>query len=383
MLQFTDIVGQDGAIGRLQGALRSGRAPHAYIFAGPVGVGRRTTARALAAALLCPNSQQVEAPEALKRIGTDKIVRACGRCAHCRSIEEGTHGDFHVIRKELAHYHQDAEVRRRKMQELGIDVIRSFLIDQAARTSTHGRGKVFVVLEAELMSTVAQNSLLKTLEEPPEGVTIVLVCTSPGQLLPTTLSRCSMVRFAPLDIDFVASRLVEEGAERRQGRFWAAFTHGSLGRALRLWRMDLYETKIGIVRRLGEGDLGGEMEFGLEIAGIMDKLAAGMVSQSKDIEGPELAKTLADRRSAAVLLGFISSAYRDAMKIAAGAAGETVNADQADVVRALAGRFDLHGLAEIVHQLARYEQLLWRNVSPKIIWSNVAVTCASGAPLNV
>ncbi len=383
MLQFTDIVGQDEAIMRLQEAMRSHRAPHAYIFAGPEGVGRRTTAEALAATLLCHNAAEVDSPEALQRAGMDKIVQACGKCSDCRTVADGTHSDYHVIRKELAHYHQDANVRNRKMQELSIDVIRSFLIELAGRTSAGGRGKVFVVLEAELMSTAAQNALLKTLEEPPDGVTIILVCSRPERLLPTTLSRCSMVRFVPLTAEFVASRLSEAGADKEQARFWAAFTGGSLGRAMRLSQKDLYETKTEIIRRLASPAPGEEMEFGEELAGIMDNFAKDMVSDTSQQEGPELAKTLADRRAAAVLLGIISSAYRDAMKIAAAAEADLTNSDQADAVSAIAARFDTVRLADIIEQMGRFEQLLWRNLNAKIIWSNVAVTCASGAPLNV
>ena len=100
----------------------------------------------------------------------------------------GSHPDFQMVYKELAQYHDELSVRLRVMQDLGIDVIRSFLIYPAYRAGNRGRGKVFVVLEAELMSFPAQNALLKTLEEPPAGVRIILITSRPDSIVSVSVT---------------------------------------------------------------------------------------------------------------------------------------------------------------------------------------------------
>ena len=245
---------------------------------------------------------------------------------------------------------------------------------------------MFVVLEAELMSIAAQNALLKTLEEPPAGVTIILIFRQGRQLLPTTLSRCRLVRFGPLPRQFVIDALVAEGVAKQQAEFWAAFTDGSIGRARRLAGGGMYQIKREIIRRLaalagpGGADVSG---LGEHLAGVTDKLAAKAVKEAGKADGPELSKTLASRRAAGAIIELIASAFRDAMKVATAADLPTVHADQPDAIRAMAERFDPTQLAEIIEQLCRYEQLLWRNVNPKIVWDNLAITCASAAPLRL
>ena len=83
------------------------------------------------------------------------------------------------------------------------------------------------------------------------------------------------------------------------------------------------------------------------------------------------------------MLGLIASVYRDAVTVACGADKPLTHADQGDAITRIADRFVPEALAEILSQLARYEQLLWRNVNAKLLWDNVVLTCASAAPLGV
>ncbi len=298
-------------------------------------------------------------------------------------VAAGSHPDYHVVYKELAKYHDDASVRGRVMQDLGIPVIRSFLIAPSARAPMRGRGRIFVVLEAELMSIAAQNAMLKTLEEPPHGVTIILVCRQPEQLLPTTLSRCSMVRFGPLPRDFVTGKLVEDGVDPAEADFWAAYTEGSVGRGLHLARGGFYEVKRDVIERLAAMGPAGDASLAEHLAKVTDQLATTAVSEAKRADGSSLSKALASRRAAGAMLELIASAYRDAMGLATGAEVELIHTDQADDVRALAGRMAPVQLAEVVGQLSEYERLLWRNVNHRIVWDNAVIACASAAPLRV
>jgi len=387
MPDLANIVGQDQAITQLQRAMASERMPHAFLFAGPDGVGRKTTAMALAKVLLCSGNAVNKSqgsllggePEAPK----GPALTACGVCDDCRMIEASSHPDLHMVYKELAQFHEDAGVRDRVMQELGIDVIRSFLITPAGRLSSRGRGKVFVVLESELMNAASQNALLKTLEEPPPKTTIILVCQSPEEMLPTTLSRCCIVRFRLLPADFVTSKLALTGMPEEEARFWAAFTEGSLGRAIELSAQGMHSIKCDIIIRLAGLVAGTNPDMGDFLAKTMDQLAEQEIASARKADGSSLSKNLASRKAAGTMLQLIASAFHDAMVLSTNASLPLVHSDQRPAVESLARRFAPTQLAEIIEQLSEYEQLLWRNVNPKTVWDNVAITCASAAPLNL
>ena len=382
MLQLSDIVGQDQAVGYLTQTLTGDRRPHAYIFAGPTGVGRFTTAEALAATLLCNRDADsgglfaAEAPE-------PDPTRWCGECEDCRMFAVGSHPDFHPVAKELAAYHEDADVRARVMQELGIEVIRQFLLAPAGQAPSRGRGKVFVVHEAELMSIPAQNALLKTLEEPPPGVTIILLCRRAELLLPTTLSRCALVRFGPLPISFVHGRCLAAGVAEPQATFWSTFTDGSIGQALDLAARELYPIKLELIEKLSLLTPGGDEALAEELAKLADKLAEQAVAASRKADGSTLAKSLAVRQTTGTLLQLIASLYTDAMTLSADIGRPIANVDQLECVQRVGGRFSPTQLAAIIEQLSDFERLLWRNVSPKLVWDNVVVSCASAAAMNI
>ena len=383
MAHLFDIVGQDAAVSYLQRTLTGRRRPHAFIFAGPTGVGRRTTAEALAAPLLCdqptaePNSGRlVDLPD------DAPLIRACGQCDDCRMTTVGSHPDLHRVYKELAAYHDDPDVRNRVMQNLGIPVIRQFLIAPANQAPARGRGKVFVVREADLMSTDAQNALLKTLEEPPPGVTIILLCRRSELLLPTTLSRCAMIRFGPLPREFVARTLADSGIGPAEAAFWASFTEGSLGQALRLSAEGMYAVKWDLVARLGALQTGGDEDLAERLVKLTDKLAESAIAASLK-SGATLSKTLATRQATGALLEMIASVYRDALTVALDIDRPLGHGDQADAVEAVAQRLTPTQLADVVEQLSAFEQMLWRNVNPKLVWDNAVITCASAAPLHV
>jgi len=213
---FSNIFGQDAAISWLREAYLADRLPHAMIFAGPVGVGKATTARALAALFLC------ERP---------KDMSPCGKCESCRVFIAGSHPDYHVITKELIRYHD--KTGKSKGIDLSIHVVRPELIDPAGRKPSLGRGKVFIVEQAELMNVQAQNALLKTLEEPAGRTLIVLLTDQPRALLPTIRSRCQTLRFAALERDTVERELRRRGVDKTLASDAALLARGSLGVALK------------------------------------------------------------------------------------------------------------------------------------------------------
>ena len=162
---FTEVVGQGRVTNTLANALSSGRLVHAYLFSGPRGTGKTSTARILAKAINC-----VEGPTATP----------CGVCEACVSISEGTAMDVIEI---------DAASNRK------IDEIRD-LLDKIPYTPTSLRTKVYIVDEVHQLTPEASSALLKTLEEPPSHVVFVLATTEPHKLLPTIVSRCQKFDFS-------------------------------------------------------------------------------------------------------------------------------------------------------------------------------------------
>jgi len=230
----------------LQRALASRRMPHAYVFAGPEGVGREMLAMRLAETLLCESPVNRPVPPEMKEfVDATQALDACGECQDCRLVRAGTHPDLFLIHRQLNREHPDATVRKQKALFLSVDVIRHFLVDRGYTRPMRGRAKVFIVREAERLNEAAQNSLLKTLEEPPSDTFIILIAAALDRLLPTTRSRCQHVRFQTLPADFVAERLGElrpdTAAEERAYVAWHA--GGSLGASLRQIDDGLFELK--------------------------------------------------------------------------------------------------------------------------------------------
>ncbi|NRA58790.1 MAG: DUF2075 domain-containing protein [Phycisphaerales bacterium] len=178
-----DVLGQDEAVGFLRQTLEAGRVPHAWMFQGPAGVGKRTLALAFAGALMTPASE----PD---------------RNEAQSLLSSGAHPDLTLISKELASYSEDADLRKRKQRTIPIDVLKEFFDPAVARTSSLPGGlvsKACVIDEAHLLAREGQNHLLKTLEEPPPSTVIILVADRPHDLLPTIHSRCQRLRLGPLD----------------------------------------------------------------------------------------------------------------------------------------------------------------------------------------
>jgi DNA polymerase III subunit delta' len=208
---FREILGQEWVVSHLKTATLRERLAHAYLFIGPEGVGRESTARALAAALNC--------------LSLSEDGEACGVCASCRRQAAGTHPDFLVISFT-------PEALQKLQPQIKIGQIREFC--RVTAYPPFGDGwRVVLIKPAEALNEDAANALLKTLEEPPERHLLILTAQVEADLLPTIVSRCHKLAFAPLPAALIAGELERRrGLVPEQAQLLATLSGGSLGRAL-------------------------------------------------------------------------------------------------------------------------------------------------------
>jgi DNA polymerase-3 subunit delta' len=218
---WADIVGQDRAVRLLRGALLRGQVHHAYLLAGPAGVGKELLARVFASAANC----EAESPEA----------RPCGVCSHCRAIARGNFPDVmwlmsqsELIARGLL---SRADLENAPSKEIRVDEVRA-LARRLSLAALRGRRKIALVLPADAMNERAQNTLLKTLEEPPQATTFLMVSANPDALLPTIRSRCARVQLGPVPEELIVQRLLRDGVAESEARERAARAQGSFSRAL-------------------------------------------------------------------------------------------------------------------------------------------------------
>lgn len=184
---FADVVGQEHIERTLKNAIEQDKVSHAYLFCGPRGTGKTTTARILAKALMCEKGPTIE-PD--------------GTCEECQAIAQGTHPDV---------YELDAASRT------GVENVREEIISRVSYAPTRGTWKVYIIDEVHMLSTAAFNALLKTIEEPPSHVVFILCTTDPQKVPETILSRCQRFDFHRISIESIVARLgsvcAEEGVE--------------------------------------------------------------------------------------------------------------------------------------------------------------------------
>jgi len=218
---FENILGQQKIKKILASQIKSGKIPHAYIFMGQNGVGKKLTAAEFAKILNCTTNDFMK---------TDN--GACGKCQNCEKISKNIHPDFHLIdfAKQAEMLDEDLE----KQKTLKIETIRH-MQKEVATKAHEAKWKFFVIEPAEKMNAAAANCLLKTLEEPPENTILVLAARHKETIPQTIVSRSQTLFFQPLEQDQISSFLMlNHSLSADKSQEIAALSEGSLEEAEKL-----------------------------------------------------------------------------------------------------------------------------------------------------
>ena len=242
---FDALLDQHRPVRLLTAALQTGSFPHAYLFTGPDGVGKRIAAQAFALAGNCQDQRRDTRPSsrgdstASQTVGGDADL-SCGQCRSCRKISSDTHPDVHWVFPSGSY--------------IKVDQIRE-LCQRLALKPYEAKMRVAVLAEAHTLNPEAGNTLLKILEEPPEHTVFILTARQAADLLPTILSRCRHIRFNPISRESIKKYLESRcGVETGTADIVAAMAGGSLTRATGMIEKDWIAHRNWIIRVLTEFD---------------------------------------------------------------------------------------------------------------------------------
>ena len=338
----------------LAAAIDEHRLSHAYLFLGAPGSGMLEAAYAVAQSVVCPN-------------GGD------GTCDECIRVAHRTHPDVRYLRPESVTGYLVKQVRD--------------LIDDVALAPIRARGKVYILDEAGLLRGAAANALLKTIEEPPEGVMFILMARSEASVLPTIASRCQQIPFRIVSPD-AAERAVElsTGIGGSQARIALAVAHTPAGAASFLSSSSRREVRRKVVNTLGELARDDSWDVLLAARGIVeavhvpvaevedeqrdeldrnaDYLGKAAMKQIEDANRREL--TARERSGMMEALAAAESLLRDVLLRCEGVREDITNEDAADVVDRIAADTTTEGVVRALEAVGRAADDISHNVTPQL-----------------
>jgi len=313
-----NLVGHEWAVDMLRKHVVNGTTRHAYLFAGPPGLGRRTLALHFAQALNCPTPLDAGIP--------------CGQCRDCKQIAAMQHPDLTIIQAESEGGTLKVDQIREARRMLALKPYQSSY-------------RVSIFLRFQEANDNAANALLKTLEEAPSYAVLILTADNPEQLLPTIVSRCEVLRLRPLRIEEVMRDLESRGVESGQAKLIAHISGGRPGYAHQLIESDsLLEKREELLNNLQ----------GLISASRVEKFAyADKLSRDKE----------AMRQAILIWLSY----WRDVMLRSAQAETPLVNVDRNVEIEELAGKLDLSVARTVASGLEDVLEKMERNVNSRLL----------------
>jgi len=312
-------LGNQLVVERLEAKLRAGRLPHALVFSGPEGVGKRTYALRLVRALNCENG------------GT----RGCGECPSCRKVGRGTHPDLGIVSVESG------------STQIRIEQIRG-LRETLDLAPIEGRVRAWIIDPAGRLTPGAANAFLKVLEEPPPGTVFFLITPNANELLVTIRSRCQIYHFAPLSLAAVRDLGVDDELVAR----WSG---GSIGWARQADAVEL--------RRVRDQMLG--------------FLEAGFASEPADLAERVGTRLAPSREEHSEVMRAACLLISDLLYLKLGLAGKLVNVDVADRLAALSAGVGTGRLLEAARGVRFIEANLKHNLNSQLMTDALLVSLGS------
>ena len=321
------LVGQDRAVTLLQRNLERGAVAHAYLLVGPPHVGKMTLALELAQALNC---EAAEPP--------------CGECDPCQKVASGKHADVQVIGLDTGGNSND-----KPRTEISIEQVRD-MQHSSSLPPFEGKYKVFIIDGAELMSNEAANCLLKTLEEPSEGVIFILLTANDSVLPSTVVSRCQRLELHPLPTSQVETALGERrGLESAKTELLSRLCHGRLGWALTAADDDsLLERRDQLIEKLLEvirGDNEQRFDYVAQLA--------AQFSQS--------------RLSVQEVLDLWLDWWRDLLLIKLGSSDTITNIDHEAELAEMGQGYSLPQIRAFINSIQAAGEQLGQNANPRLV----------------
>ena len=264
---WTSIKGHQEQRALFERSVQRGRLSHAYVLAGPEGIGKAKFARLLAQSMFCRERQP------------DKI-EACGECRACRSFVAGTWPDFIQIGLPAGKTQIPVELISGSDEEKGREGL-CFELSMSPQASDR---RVAIINDSQRMNAEGANALLKTLEEPPAQALILLICDNADSLLPTIRSRCQVVRFFPLtETDVRDILLTEELVETSdEATAIAAMAEGSITLAQQLMNAELRQLRTLVSQQLEQLEQMKPVEISRQVADELERISSGAEEQRRN-----------------------------------------------------------------------------------------------------
>lgn len=371
---FDGIFGQPRVREFLRASIASGRVSHAYLFTGPAGSNKTAAAYAFAQAILCKD-------------------HGCRTCDDCRRIERRKHPDVHFYTPEGAQGYLIEQIRE--------------IVSGVSLAPIRATGKVYILDRVDLLGVSAANAFLKTLEEPVEGVTFILLGRTRKAVLPTIVSRCQVVPFRHIPAREAAGILSQKtGVTPEQARIAIEACNGSITRAMTFAKSaERAEFRARIMEVLSNLPLSDERDV-LEYAAELIERAKAPLDNVRTQQSEELAESadfltktalkqielrhkralsMATRESLNQTTSIIRSWLRDVLMIASGTPDLIVNIDQREVLQRVAQKVTPASIMSALREAYKTDETLSYNVSPEtcldvLLFSIREVLNGSGNP---